>query len=334
MREEIDLLEDVGFPASLNSLKHLLSHNLMNHLSYAVVVPTLNAEKYLPSLLSFLDIHNSYFITSSSRDSTQEILFNGGWNIFPIDQKDFNHGGTRNLSIKLCDHDFVIFMTQDALPKDQTLFTELLKPFADPTVAATYAKQLPRKEAGTLEQIDRNFKYPDKTIIQSNETLESLGSATYFLSNSCAAYRMSIFRKLGGFTDTEIMGEDATYAYQLIRNGYKIVYTPSAQVYHSHNYSLRQNFKRYFDTGVYRSTSELAKSDIGKKDMGQGSRYLKYCIRELINRKEYLLLINLFANTSASFLGYSLGKKHTLIPISIKKKLSMHSYYWTNPRTK
>lgn len=305
----------------------------MNRISYAVVIPTLNAERYLPSLLPYMDINISFFIDSSSSDATYEMLLNGGWKIFSIDKKDFNHGGTRNLSLRLCDHDFVIFMTQDALPKDQTLFIELLKPFADPTVAATYAKQLPRKEAGTLEQIDRNFKYPDHIIIQSTETLESLGAATYFLSNSCAAYRMSIFRELGGFTDTEIMGEDATFAYKSINNGYKIVYTPLAQVYHSHNYSLLQNFKRYFDTGVYRTTSELAKSNISKKDMGQGSRYLQYCVREVIKRKEYPLLINLFANAVVSFLGYSLGKKHTLIPNSIKKKFSMHSYYWSSPRS-
>jgi rhamnosyltransferase len=306
----------------------------MNYFSYAIFIPTLNAQTYLPCLLPLLDLNNSFFVDSSSSDETYKILLDGTWKVISIDRKNFNHGGTRNLCLELCDRDFVIFMTQDALPKDHTLFSELLKPFADPSVAATYAKQLPRHGAGTLEQLDRTFKYPDYPIIQSKETLEFLGARTYFLSNSCAAYRMSVFRELGGFPDTEIMAEDATYAYKLINNGYKIVYTPSAEVYHSHDYSLIQNFKRYFDTGVYRSTSELAKSDISKKDVGQGSQYVRYCIREIISRKEYLLLINLLANTIFSFLGYVLGKNYVIIPNPLRKLLSMHSYYWSSPHFK
>ncbi len=306
----------------------------MSELNVSVLIPTLNAEKYLRLTLEILtQVLNSsqvLIVDSASTDKTVDIARQYGIRVHSIQRSEFNHGKTRNLSLQLCDTDFVVFMTQDALPANPDFLTRLIEPFQkDPLVAATYAKQLPRKEAQLLEQLDRLIKYPNHSIIQSQETLSELGSRAYFLSNSCAAYRMSIFRELGAFPEKEIMGEDAIFAQKAISKGYKVFYASESEVYHSHDYTFTEQFKRYFDTGVYRSTAlQLATTSESKGDVNQGSSYARSILSKLMEQKEYVLISKFILSLGFSFLGYLLGKQYRLIPNWLRKKLSMHSFYW------
>ena len=56
--------------------------------------------------------------------------------------------------------------------------------------------------------------------------------------------------KTGGFTERAIFNEDMICAGTMIQKGYSVVYAADARVYHSHNYSGRQQFHRNFDLGV------------------------------------------------------------------------------------
>jgi rhamnosyltransferase len=306
----------------------------MNSQKVSIVIPTLNAEKYLEllltSLMQVIDVSNIFIIDSSSEDRTIAIAKDYNIKKYVIKRSEFNHGKTRNLSLQICDSDFIVFMTQDALPANEYFLSSLIEPFcSDPFVAATYSRQLPRKEAQVLEQLDRTIKYPNNDIVQSQETLIELGSRAYFLSNSSAAYRKCILQGLGGFSESEIMGEDAIFAQKAIVNGYKIIYTSKSEVYHSHSYSLVDQFKRYFDTGVYRidalGSHNVAK---GKGDVSQGSSYTRQILLELMKNKNYTLIPKFLMNLTVSFLGYSLGRRYLFLPIWLCRKLSMHSYHW------
>ena len=68
-----------------------------------------------------------------------------------IQPSEFDHGGTRHLGASQSQADILLFMTQDAVPYDEHLLEELLKPLEDERVAVSYARQLPRAEAGPLE---------------------------------------------------------------------------------------------------------------------------------------------------------------------------------------
>jgi rhamnosyltransferase len=306
----------------------------MDDIKVSIFIPTLNAEHYLklmlPLLTKALNPACIFIIDSSSSDKTIDIAQEFNVQIFTIQRNEFNHGKTRNLSLKLCNSDFVVFMTQDAQPENPNFLSLLIEPFqSDCLIAATYARQLPRKEAKRLEQLDRYIKYPKIDITQSQETLLDLGSRAYFLSNSCAAYRMSIFRELGGFPESEIMGEDAIFAQKAVTKGYKIIYVSKSEVYHSHNYTLIEQFKRYFDTGVYRSKAlKLSITPESKGDVNQGSSYARLILSELLKEKRYMLISEFALNIVFSFLGYSLGSQYQVIPNWLCKKMSMHSFYW------
>jgi rhamnosyltransferase len=308
----------------------------MDNPTVSIVIPTLNAEKYLDSMLSSLiqavESSHIFLIDSSSNDKTFNISKGYDIQFHTIQQCEFNHGKTRNLSLKFCNTDFVVFMTQDAQPVNSNFLNLLLEPFQmDPLVAATYSRQLPRKDAQFLEQLDRLIKYPNNDIIQSQETLSVLGSRAYYLSNSCAAYRMSFFRELGGFPEDEIMGEDAIFALKAISKGYKIIYTSRSEVYHSHNYTFVELFRRYFDTGVYRTKAlDLFIFPRFKGDANQGSSYTLQIFSALIKKKRYDLIPKFMINIFFSLLGYSLGKRYKFIPTWLCRKLSMHFFYWDN----
>jgi rhamnosyltransferase len=306
----------------------------MNEFDVSVFIPTLNAENHLrlmtPVLTKALNPSQIFIVDSSSTDETISIAQQYDIKTRSIRRHEFNHGKTRNLILQLCSSEFVVFMTQDAQPANLDFLAVLLKPFRqDPLVAATYARQLPRKDSKLLEQLDRSIKYPNYDIVQSQETLSGLGSRAYFLSNSCAAYRMSIFRELGGFSEDEIMGEDAIFAQRAISKGYKIIYTSKAEVYHSHNYNFIEQFKRYFDTGVYRSRAlQLSITSEAKGDVNQGSSYARSILSKLVEQKKYALIPKFILSLGFSFLGYSLGKRYKFVPNWLRKKLSMHSFYW------
>lgn len=56
-----------------------------------------------------------------------------GAEVVNLEQADFDHGGTRDWGAGLSDGDYLLFLTQDALPADAYLVERLAAAFRDPT---------------------------------------------------------------------------------------------------------------------------------------------------------------------------------------------------------
>ena len=220
----------------------------------------------------------------------------------------------------------MLFMTQDAVPADEYLIEELLKPYEDPKVSATYARQLPRENADELERYTRNFNYPKESRVKSLADLEELGIKTYFCSNACASYKKSVYQKLGGFVEKTIFNEDMIMAAAMIHGGYKIAYAAKAKVIHSHNYSYIEQFTRNFDLGV--SHNQYVEVFQSTKSESEGIKLVKNTIQYLINKKKYLLIPDLILNSGFKFLGYQMGKRYDLFSKDFVKRCSMNKSYW------
>ncbi|HCN6643284.1 TPA: glycosyltransferase family 2 protein, partial [Escherichia coli] len=226
-------------------------------MKYYIAIPTYNGgelweksvaniKKYAPQDI-FVQV-----IDSSSKDKTVSVSKNAGFDIINISGSEFNHGGTRNLAVlnHIQEYDLVIFLTQDAVP--QPYFIEkIVEAFKDSNVACAYGRQLPHQDANPLAMHARNYNYPDKSHICGKENIPEMGLKTVFMSNSFSAYRLSIFKELGGFPSNTILCEDMYYTAKAVQAGYKIAYVADAVVCHSHNYSPIEEFKRYFDIGVF-----------------------------------------------------------------------------------
>lgn len=243
-----------------------------------------------------------------------------------IDSDEFDHGGTRDKGIGMSDSEYVLLMTQDAVPADRDLTVRLMEAMSDPDTAVAYARQLPKKDCNLLERYIRAFNYPAKSMVKQKEDLGRLGIKTYFCSDVCALYRKELYVRQGGFEKRTIFNEDMLYAAKSIQNGYKIVYAADAKVIHSHNYTNLQQFRRNFDLAV--SQAQHPEVFDGVKSEKEGIRMLKNGAIHFIRNRHPMMVVRLITSSAAKYLGYLAGKHYKALPAKIVEKCSMSPGYW------
>jgi rhamnosyltransferase len=246
--------------------------------------------------------------------------------VVSIKRADFDHGGTRNLAARCSRGSILVFMTQDVTPADEHWLVNLISPIASGEAVATFARQIPREDADRREKFARSFNYPAKSRIKELVDLPDLGYKAFFFSNACSAVKADVFWEMGGFPEKVIMNEDVLLCAKLLRAGYRVKYEAKAQVYHSHRYGLLQQFKRYFDIGVF--VSQAGGVLKGAHTGTEGLRFVVEQAKYVFRAGEYLGLLMVFAEAGTKLLGFSLGKRQHRIPSAVKRRLSMHGFFW------
>ena len=298
----------------------------------SVIVPTYNASSYLPLLLTSLrgqtQPHELILIDSESDEETQRLLSSANANIVHIKKSEFNHGATRNLGLKLAMYDTVVFLTQDALPVSNKTLQQLVDMlYSQDSIAMAYGRQLPYSNTGVFGRFARIMNYPKQSLIKTRDMIPYMGIKTCSCSNSFAVYRKADLLAIGGFPTDTILGEDVSVAARFILQGKAVAYCAEAEVFHSHNYSLMEEFKRYFDIGVFHQEQK----DVLNKFTQAETEGFKYIVEEwnYLRRNKHLDLVpEQIIRTIVKYLGYRLGRWEKHIPIYAKRKISMHSLFW------
>ena len=300
-------------------------------LNASLIIPTYNAAKYLPKLLDSLKKQKIEFeliiIDSSSIDNTVKIAKEYTDNVIVIPQNEFDHGGTRAKAAQLAKGNILIFLTQDALPYDEYSIYSIVKGFENAKVGAVYGKQISYKKTNLFGKHLREFNYGDNSYVRYKNDIGTFGLKTAFLSDSFAAYRKSALEKIGWFKDGLILGEDTYAGAKLILDNYGLAYVSEAKVYHSHSYSVWQEFKRYFDIGVFHQTESWILESFGKAE-GEGMKYIKSEFKYLLDNGAWYLIPEFFLRNGMKYLGYKMGQNHNKLPIWLIKKFSMHHRWW------
>jgi len=311
---------------------HLAADRLIDRSLVAVIVPTCNAEKHWAALCGGLrrqgiPAGQVLIVDSSSDDRTAELAQREGYRLHRIERKDFNHGGTRQLALGLVPWaSLVIYLTQDAVLATPDSLDLLLSAFEDSRVAAAYGRQLPRPGAGPIEAHARLFNYPPHSEVRDYESRHTLGIKAAFLSNSFSAYRIRELQDVGGFPSDVIMAEDAIVAGRLLLAGWKTAYVAEAQVYHSHPFTISQEFQRYFDIGVCHRCQVWLLERFGDAE-SEGGRYVRSELSYLARRSPHLLPIALL-RTVTKALGYNLGLHGRQVNREWSRRLSYHKHFW------
>ncbi len=248
--------------------------------------------------------------------------------VHPIQKKDFDHGGTRHYGAELSDADYLMFMTQDAVPTDTKLIENLMKGFEEESVTLCYARQMAGKHGDVLEKYTREFNYPDKDIIKSKKDLATMGIKAFFCSDVCAVYQREAYKEAGGFVRKTIFAEDAIMAYMMIMAGHKVRYVKDAKVLHSHNYNYIQQFQRNFDVGVCHNQFDEIFGSV--QSVPEGVKLVKETSKQMIEEKKYMDLVDLFFASGFKFLGYKLGCHYDRLPKSWVLKFTSNRNYWSN----
>lgn len=303
----------------------------MSILKVILIIPTRNAAKELERLLASLSTQTLKaevsVVDSSSTDKTVQVASVFGASVSVIPVSEFNHGATRQKMVDANpDYDIYVFMTQDAYLADSDALAHLVAPFVDNEVGAVCGRQLPHKDANLLAKHARLFNYPPESRIKTMADAPELGIKSPFISNSFAAYRREALLGVGGFPSDVILSEDMCVAAKMLLASWKVAYTGDARCYHSHNYTLQQEFRRYFDQGVFHSREPWIRARFGGAG-GEGLRYVKSEIQFLGVRRFYIWPSSLLRNV-LKLMGYKLGQQESRLPLWLKRGLSMHREFW------
>lgn len=301
----------------------------------SVIIPTYNAGQQIGLLLNALKSQTHpcevLVIDSSSTDGTPGIAGHEGAKVLTREREEFDHGGTRTLAARTVSGDILVYLTQDALPADDRAIENLLRPLENQSVAAVYGRQLPKPDASVFASHLRSFNYPGESHLRTLSDRTRYGLKTPFLSNSFAAYRRQALEEVGYFRERLIASEDTYAGAKLLLAGYRLAYAADAAVYHSHNYSVSEEFRRYFDIGVGHSREQWILDSFGRAE-GEGMRFLASEISFLVRKNAVLRIPEAILRNGLKYTGYLLGRNHGKLPESVARRLSMNSGWWDRGR--
>ncbi len=234
---------------------------------FSIVIPTYNGEKTVGRLLGKLaTITGNYskevvVIDSESRDSTLEIVKSfknkiSNLRIINIKKKDFNHGETRNLGVRMSQGKYICFFSQDAVPRDKNIFSCYLEDFnIDDKVVAIFGKHVPYENTPIIQKLEILCKWEkmDQYVNHLGRLIQNLEKPFipfteenkllwYMLSNTSSCYRRS-FLIQNPFPKAEY-GEDLLMGKTIIEKELIKVYDIRCAVTHSHTFNIPQYYAR------------------------------------------------------------------------------------------
>jgi len=244
-----------------------------NGIDVSIIILTKNAEKNIHNTISMiLNQETKYkfeaiIIDSGSEDKTIEIV-KGFPDVKLIQNKpeEFQHGRTRNLGGKTAKGKYLVFLNGDAIPRDRFWLDSLLKNFeVDETIVGVYSRHLPKENCHFYIATEiLNGMRPIKELRKSSYLLDddfkwNLFRLIHFSTVSCAI-KKEIW-EIFPFCEDLPLGEDQDWSKRVLETGYSIVYEPTSVVFHSHNRSLIEIFRHYYNCAlVFNSIFKLKKS--------------------------------------------------------------------------
>ena len=296
----------------------------------SILIPTYNAGSSFGALLERLSrqqlrLFEVVVVDSSSTDDTVSVAKAHGLRTHVIPKREFDHGGTRTYMGKLAKGDVLVYLTQDALPlNEETVPALVSKLLEDERIGAAFGRQIPHRDATPFAQHLRAFNYPAVSHVRGVQDCDRYGMKTFFCSNSFAAYKRKTLERIGWFKPGLLMGEDMHVCAKMLLDGFRIAYVAEAVVYHSHNYSMRQDFKRYFDLGAFFSKEHWILDKYGTAN-SEGFRFVRSEISFLLNHGFLRYIPASLLRNAAKWCGFQLGHLYPYLPGWIIRWASMHS---------
>lgn len=217
----------------------------------SIALVTRNGAATLPAVLDAIRRQRVDFafeivaVDSSSTDGSQALLSRSVDRLEIIPAAAFNHGSTRNLAVGLARGELVVLLVQDAIPADDQWLANLTRPLrSHPLLSATFARQVPRPESGSIARrslehaivagrIPRTSSALTEEALAALAPMERLERCTF--DNVCSCIRRSVWSRIP-FRPTPI-AEDLEWAKEVLLAGGSIAFVPSAVVRHSHDRS-------------------------------------------------------------------------------------------------
>lgn len=208
----------------------------------AIIIRTFNEDKHIKKLLEacYSQVTQYSFeiivVDSGSTDKTLNIIKNYPVIIEHIKSSEFTYGRALNIGARKSKADFGVCISAHCYPTHSSWLEELLKPFEDKNIAMVYGRQIgDGRTKFSEEQIFRKY-FPEEDKILDN---------AIFSNNANSAFRRDCW-DLVEFDEFLTGLEDIDWAQKMSKSGMSIFYAPKACVYHIHEESYTQIYKRYY----------------------------------------------------------------------------------------
>lgn len=296
-----------------------------------IVIPTKNGGEILNKALEAVFSQKTQYeyevicVDSGSSDNTIEIIKSYPCKLYEILPSEFGHGKTRNYGASKGTGEFIVFLTQDAVPVNDVWlesFIDAMK--SDVRAAGGFGKHLPYPDCNELDKRDlarhfanfgevtKSFMIEDKNLYYTDKGWQQYLA---FFSDNNSCLRRSVWEKIP-YDDVDF-SEDQIWARKILEKGYHKLYCPDAMVYHSHNYPLKTYYQRFYDEfkglyNVYRWRMFESSSEIYTYLLRQDAKDILYLMdkNNEIKKRLYWCYYALRRNRYRAFAAYKAGQYH------------------------
>lgn len=178
-------------------------------------------------------------LDNGSTDGTLEELRKHTDRVVNIPRGQYVPGRVLNRGMTESTGALVAFLNSDCTPQNDRWLETLIGGFEDKTVAAVFGRQIPRPDCHPLHAKDTDATYGDGRQQERWKHCFSMASS---------AIRRSVWESMPFDEDLQY-SEDIDWTWRARGQGYQIRYVPDSVVFHSHNYSVAQFYRRHFGEG-------------------------------------------------------------------------------------
>jgi rhamnosyltransferase len=226
-------------------------------------------------------------LDNDSTDGTVEEIRKYTDRIVNIPKGTYVPGRVLNLGMKLSEGERTVFLNSDCTPVDDHWLGNLLAGFSgSANVAAVFGRQIPRPDCHPLFAKDTEDAYGDGSRQKYWRHCFSMASS---------AVSRAVWEAMP-FDESLAYSEDIDWTWRARGKGYEIRYVRDAVALHSHNYTLRQFYRRHYGEG-------RAEADIFEWSKWEAS-LLRYSLmpfaRQVLSDLRYCLSRGLLAAACSS----------------------------------
>ncbi len=193
----------------------------------SIIIRTKNEERWIGSCLEMISRQSRQdfevvLVDNNSTDRTVDKALQYGAKLVTIDQ--FMPGEAINRGIKASTGDLIVVLSGHCIPVDEHWLQNLVSELDDEEVGGIYGRQEPLAFTPDLDKRDLLISFGLDRREQFKDS---------FFHNANSAFRRSMWDRFP-FDATVTNIEDRIWAHTVQSAGFKIVYEPSASVYHYH----------------------------------------------------------------------------------------------------
>ncbi|MCK1237244.1 glycosyltransferase family 2 protein [Streptococcus uberis] len=239
---------------------------MTENIKATVFIPVYNGENdHLEETLTALYSQKTDFLwdvlitNSESEDNSVAIIEKfaekyGNLTLIQLKRTDYSHGGTRQMAAEQSTADYMVYLSQDAVPANDSWLSEMVKPFDfNDKIVAVLGRQKPRLNCFPAMKYDINTVFNEQGVsdaltiwTRDDDTLKGKYTKESFYSDVCSAAPRDFLVNHIGYRHVAY-SEDYEYGKDIVDGGFMKAYNSKAVVEHSNDVLLSEYKSRIFD---------------------------------------------------------------------------------------